>query len=339
EIKTCDSILGSLDFPEMNARQTAIPRAHDKTFEWMYAPKSPLEDWLRSSRALFWVNGKAGSGKSTLMRFVTSKTETRDLLQQWAGKESLHIVTMFFWFLGTHLQKSEEGLLRSVLYQILTASRDLIPVAAPRRWKAITNALETWGKEDYKNAAGYDWTADELLDAMERITQCTSMHKFGFFIDGLDEYHADHRRLVKLIEKLALNPDFKFCVSSRPWNPFENAFGSQPDSFVLEELTKQDIRNYVFEELSEHIEDQPEVKTLLDEIAEKAQGVFLWVYLTVKSLLEGLDEGDSIRILRQRVEQLPSDLGAYFDLILSRVHHVYKSMNGTALQLSFEAAQ
>lgn len=339
EIATTDSILGSLDFPEMSARQIAIPRAHDKTFEWMYEPRSPLEDWLKSSRALFWVNGKAGSGKSTLMRFVTSKPETKGLLQLWAGKESLHIVTMYFWFLGTHLQKSEEGLLRSILYQILSASRDLIPVATPRRWAAVKNALDIWGKEDFKNAAGYDWTADELLDAMERITHCTSLHKFGFFIDGLDEFHADHRRLVKLIEKLALNPDFKFCVSSRPWNVFENAFGSQPDTFVLENLTKQDIRNYVYEELSEHIDGQPEVKTLLDEIAEKAQGVFLWVYLTIKSLLEGLDEGDSIRILRQRVEQLPSDLGDYFDLILSRVHPVYKSMTGTALQLSFHAAQ
>ena len=130
EINTCDSILGSLDFPEMSARQTAIPRAHDKTLEWMYEPRSPLQDWLTSSRALFWVNGKAGSGKSTLMRFVTSRPETKDLLQQWAGDESLHVVKMYFWFLGTHLQKSEEGLLRSILYQILSASRDLIPVAA-----------------------------------------------------------------------------------------------------------------------------------------------------------------------------------------------------------------
>lgn len=339
EIATSGSILRSLDFPEMRTRRSAIPKAHDHTFEWMYNSKSPIEDWLKSSRALFWVNGKAGSGKSTLMRFMTSKPETKDLLQLWAGNEPLVKIEIYFWFLGTHLQKSEEGLLRSMLYQILSASRDLIPVATPRRWAAVKNALQTWGKEDYKTAAGYSWTEEELLDAVERITSCTSMHKFSVFLDGLDEYHADHRRLVKLIEKLSLNPDFKFCVSSRPWNVFDNAFGSQPDTFILEDLTKQDIRHYVYDELLEHVQVQPEVKALLDEIAEKAQGVFLWVFLTVKSLLEGLEEGDNVRILRQRVEQLPSDLGDYFDVILSRVHPVYKSMTGTALQLSFQAAQ
>ncbi|KAF2213466.1 hypothetical protein CERZMDRAFT_39099 [Cercospora zeae-maydis SCOH1-5] len=255
---------------------------------------------------------KAGSGKSTLMKHLSSHAKIKNLLRKWAEKallketgyslnKPLTFVQIYFWYLGIDLQRSEEGLLRSVLFQILSASRVLVPIAAADRWKSARDAIN----------ATDPWEIDshlaELRTSLDQVAECTSDRRFAFFVDRLDEYKADHHGLVQLLQSLARNPDFKFCVSSRPWNAFVNAFGSQEDVFVLEDLTRGDIRNYVRARLAKHISNRPRLESLCSEVVTKAQGVFLWVTLTVRSLLEGLDENDNI--LRRRLDELPSDLG------------------------------
>ncbi|PPJ56482.1 hypothetical protein CBER1_07632 [Cercospora berteroae] len=354
EKKAIDRILQSLDFAERTQRQAAIQDAHHTTFEWMFkAGSSPIQNWAESDRGIFWVNGKAGSGKSTLMKYASSHAKTKELLRKWAERElpkdvsyslnnTLTVSQIYFWYLGTDLQRSEEGLLRSMLHQILSASRDLIPIAAADRWEAATKAINStdpWEVDLHLNAASVPWTLAELRASLDKVAECTSDRRFAFFIDGLDEYKADHHGLAQLLQNLARNPDFKFCASSRPWNAFVNAFGSQEDVFVLEDHTSGDIRKYVYARLAKHTSNQPQLETLCSEVVAKAQGVFLWVTLTVRSLLEGLEENDNVRILRRRVDELPSDLGEYFDVILSRVHKVYRDQTATALWMAHRAAQ
>lgn len=341
-----DAILKSLAFSEIQDRRNAIKRAHEVTFEWVFAERSILVDWLQSSRPLFWINGKAGSGKSTLMKFLTSRQQTTRLLEKWAGGRFLHVIEFYFWYLGTAMQKSQQGLLRGVLYQVLSQARDLIQTACPEQWKSVYENIKPSGKNRFeKEGLIYDpWSDEELVASIERLARFTSDHRFCFFIDGLDEYYADHSQLVKLIQKLSENPEFKFCVSSRPWNVFVNAFTSpdgdiSPDSLVLEELTRPDIERYVHAELRDSVHEQPEMQALVSEVSIKAQGVFLWVFLVVRSLQEGVVEGDTVSILRQRLEELPSDLVEYFELIFSRVAPVYKKWTASALQLALFAAR
>jgi hypothetical protein len=42
-----------------------------------------LVDWLRSDEPLFWIQGKPGSGKSTLVKSITSYKATQRLLDAW----------------------------------------------------------------------------------------------------------------------------------------------------------------------------------------------------------------------------------------------------------------
>jgi len=39
-----------------------------------------------------------------------------------------------------------------------------------------------------------------------------------------------------------------------------------------------------------------------------AQGVFVWVYLVVRSLLDGFAEGDRLVHMQRRLHSLPTDL-------------------------------
>lgn len=127
--------LKSLHFKQIKARQFEVKRAHINTFEWIFEKEGKLQflQWLRFPNDIFWVGGKAGSGKSTLMKFICGHHRTRALLEEWAGQQSIIIASHFFWSAGTSMQKSQEGLLRTLLFQILVHSPVLIPIICPNR--------------------------------------------------------------------------------------------------------------------------------------------------------------------------------------------------------------
>ena len=69
-------LLQSLRFPTMRHRHEEIKETYKKTFQWIFQtpsdrvqPWSNFVEWLREGNHVYWVNGKAGSGKSTLMRY------------------------------------------------------------------------------------------------------------------------------------------------------------------------------------------------------------------------------------------------------------------------------
>jgi hypothetical protein len=78
--QTNSALLESLRFSNMTHRRAEIAEAHQKTFFWLLREEQPREDiartrpwnsfvqWLRDGGDIYWINGKAGSGKSTLMR-------------------------------------------------------------------------------------------------------------------------------------------------------------------------------------------------------------------------------------------------------------------------------
>lgn len=50
----------------------------------------------------------------------------------------------------------------------------------------------------------------------------------------------------------------------------------------------------------------------VNEVIERAQGVFLWVYLVVKELLKGLGQRNKLEDLRAKLDTLPDSLESYF---------------------------
>lgn len=53
--------------------------------------------WLASPGAIFHIHGKLGSGKSTLMKFLSSHVRTRVEAKKWAGKIIFLLVELRFW--------------------------------------------------------------------------------------------------------------------------------------------------------------------------------------------------------------------------------------------------
>lgn len=122
-------ILQSLRFDEMVHRRDGIVEAQPRTFEWVEKPQLSFLEWLSKDDGVYWVTGHPGPGKSTFMKYLSHQahhTKTHQKLVQWAAPNILVKASFYFWFSGTPLQKSQEGLLRSLLFQILRQCPSLI---------------------------------------------------------------------------------------------------------------------------------------------------------------------------------------------------------------------
>ncbi len=347
KLSTEHLILESLRYRSMAIRHERIVDAHARTFEWIYhsyrVDKEPqyerlFVDWLAHNNGFFWITGKAGSGKSTLMKFLSHHEETERFLQLWSGQQRLVVASFYFWYAGTALQKSQEGLLRSLLYEILGNCPNSIPVAVPKRWE---RAL-------YSHSSSSDWTYTELVATLNSlISQPTLQMKFCFFIDGLDEYDGDHGNLIELMQQFTRSLNIKLCVSSRPWNVFEAAFGNcMCPRLYLEDLTREDIKRYVRDKLEGNNgfrklrrSESENCEQLVNDIVQKAYGVFLWVFLTVRSLTSGLENADRIVDLQRRLDSLPSDLEEFFQHMLDTIDPNYSQQTAQTFQVALEAAE
>jgi hypothetical protein len=99
----------------------------------------------------------------------------------------------------------------------------------------------------------------------------------------------------------------------------------------LQDLTRDDIKLYVSDTLEKGLHrqqiltDEPEdAKWLIGEVVDKAAGVFLWVTLVVKTLINGLRNGDEISDLRRELASLPPDLEKLYERMIQSIESKYK---------------
>jgi hypothetical protein len=72
---------------------------------------------------------------------------------------------------------------------------------------------------------------------------------------------------------------------------------------------------------------------LASDIVEKAEGVFLWVKLVVRLLIEGLENGDNLDELETRLTALPSDLKALYERMFGKMSIEYQKQASLLFQL------
>jgi hypothetical protein len=277
-------ILKTLYFPTVSDRQEAVPEAYGQTFGWIFQPSSTEEDensyieWLTSRSGIHWVNSKAGSGKSTLMRYLYRHSRTVEHLKNWSASNSLCVAAFFFWNSGTLEQRSQSGLLRSLLYQVHLHHQELIPVVLPVNWaKGYISLIDSVKPEQEL------WSLSRLKQAFHLLVRQDIVKiKLCLFIDGIDEYEGDHDEIAQLFEYITSSPHVKVCLSSRPLVLFEDALGSFP-KIQLQDLTLGDIRQYVTDNLGSHrhfwkltLVSPQRTSDLINGIVKKTEGVFLW---------------------------------------------------------------
>ncbi|TVY31187.1 Vegetative incompatibility protein HET-E-1 [Lachnellula hyalina] len=318
-----EQLLNSLKDDSMNARKNQIEGADGATFSSVFeantkTPWQSFTEWLRSDDPLYWISGKAGSGKSTLLNFLFEDGRTKELLNKW--RFDCAIYAHFIWSIGTPSQRSIGGLLRSLSYQILTGNEKILDSLLQENPRLLTFTTSN------------DWSEKDLSMV---LFKSLLLHERGvcIFIDGLDEINQKEGPfdLLKLVERISHSPStkgVKLCVSSRPEPVFIRRLETFPN-LKLQDLTRQDMRAYVSSFLQTNPFDFGETDEMqfVDRVVVKAEGVFLWVSLVLKSLQRGMANGDDPKELMHRLETLPSELGNLFEEMLKRIgddHPLYR---------------
>ncbi|KAI4685718.1 uncharacterized protein J4E88_003553 [Alternaria novae-zelandiae] len=309
--------LAALHYRGLQSRFSDTAMAHHDTYEWIFkAPErdrrwSDFTEWLSSDNSLYWISGKAGSGKSTLMKYICSHPETTQLLDLWRDGSTLLQASFFFWAAGRTLQSSHEGLLRGLLYTLLAQCPRLIPSVFPGICTEIVAGREL----------DLSWTLSELIGALHLLVENSQGLRICLFVDGLDEYSGVHDELVGVFKTLSSYDNVKLVLSSRPLVEFNDAFDGMPH-LRLHDLTYQDMTKFVSDRLdnSRGLKEMEELNaelrsTLVRGLCDMSAGVFLWVVLALRSILEGLQNGETVSTLQRKLDSLPPDL-----------HEMYKRM-------------
>ncbi|EUC42801.1 hypothetical protein COCMIDRAFT_72496, partial [Bipolaris oryzae ATCC 44560] len=314
-------VLARLWFRLIDDRKDSVSEAHSETFKWAIEPPNPgsnwsdLGQWLRSGAGIYWISGKPGSGKSTLMKYLCEHSEAPELLQKWAGNQKLTMANFFLWNVGTSEQNTLDGLARGLLYHVLKKNESLIPFVLPNMWQEAQS-----GVKDLKLPS-----STELNQAFQQLGKASTQGAFAFFIDGIDEFKGNHRAGISFIQKLATSTHIKILLSSRPIDTCVAAFRTRPQ-LRLQDLTKRDIEKYVNDTIRSYLcrdgdsyLDEVNVKELTVTLQEKAEGVFLWVVLACRTLLDRFDAYDSAEEIQRAVDRLPPELEDLFRSIIEDI--------------------
>jgi hypothetical protein len=227
----------------MDYRYEAIPEAHANTFRWILeetgnedVPWDNFLQWARSNNSLYWICGKAASGKSTLMKFVLQQGVVDLALNEWAAGQKLIKADFFFWALGSPMQRSQKGLLTGLLRKLLAQCEiELMETLLPDLWQQL-KPLSSLRLDDL--LPGWKpWRLAELTTLLENILLILGKtSSICLFVDGIDEFEGDHAELATTFSRLSRMANIKLCLSSRPLAAIEYEFEGCP-SLKLQDMT------------------------------------------------------------------------------------------------------
>ncbi|KAL8885000.1 MAG: hypothetical protein Q9215_007073 [Flavoplaca cf. flavocitrina] len=313
----------SLFYTEINARQDNIASSHEGTCRWIFGPAqagnetesegtdsdttsqdsdveeirdqpwSNFKDWLEGdSNDPYWLSGKPGSGKSTLMKYIS--TEFRSYC-----------------------------LLRSLLLQIAEQQPEMIAVMSNQY-----RSTQSGPGEPYGSSSIHTWTEQRLDDALQNFLRAKPLSmRICVFIDGLDEFVGDEDRLIDTIHVLSHASGTKICASSRPEQIFRQGFAASPQ-LKLQDLNYPDIRKATVERLLPALKAhlpcaEWELDHLVNDVVQKSQGIFLWAGLMTKDLKRGARNADRFEELVQRLERTPDTIDGLYEHMLGRLDKHY----------------
>jgi hypothetical protein len=344
-------ILNSLAFADMDARFHTIHAAEPKTFDWIFNDPDILRekesslvinftDWLKSGSDIFHIVGKPGSGKSTLMKFLCEHEATEEHLQEWASADDKELIfcKFFFWRITTVAeQKTLKGLIRSLLYGVISQEPSLCRRLFPKQWGFNKGASHRGLRIELG-----DREISDAFEALMNDAQIFEEFRLCFFIDGLDEFEQNimlqndtHASLARKLQKWATQSRgyVKMCVSSRPLLEFTKIF-PVAQQITLQKLTKSDIvtlvtnrleKNEAFAELRECSEDENRrCDELVQNILGEAEGVFLWVVLVLNELEQALANSDSLEVLERIVATAHKEIRKFVKAILESIPERYR---------------
>ncbi|KAF1811081.1 WD40 repeat-like protein [Eremomyces bilateralis CBS 781.70] len=225
---------GSKDLNDLLSPTTAAPfNAFQRQYDPPCHPDTRIDllqeinNWVdgRDKRCIFWLNGLAGTGKSTIARTVARTYSDQNRLGasfffSRSGGDVGHagkFVTSIAWQLASSIP-----CLRQYIYDTLTERRDIIYQSLRDQWQQL------------------------VLRPLSKLDESEGQSVYVLVVDALDECDNDNDIriiLALLAEARSLNTvRLRVFLTSRPEVPIRNSFVQIPDSehkdFILHNVSQ-----------------------------------------------------------------------------------------------------
>jgi len=242
----------------------------------------------RDEGCIFWLNGMAGTGKSTIARTIAREYYNRKRLGASfffsRGMENQSHAGMFFTTIAVQLAR----ILPTLKQYICTAVSEHKDIAGRRQ------------RDQWEHL---------ILQPLSKLTADSCQSPLILVIDALNECDGDNdvKGILQLFaEAKSLEPiQLRIFITSRPETPIRLGFRDMPGilhrDLVLNDVSREiidnDISIYFRHELSD-IDLSPQIITRL---TEKACGLFVWAATACRFIKSGK------RVARQRLSLILED--------------------------------
>ncbi|KAJ7135735.1 ankyrin repeat-containing domain protein [Mycena epipterygia] len=261
------------------------------TGEWL------LEDddfklWKASLGGTIWCRGIPGAGKTVLASIVVHHLRTQ------FQTENIGVACIYLNHKETESQ-SPPNLIASLWRQLVFN-------------KPISSTIPNLYAQHHEQR-----TRPTLNDIRAEFSSVAAEYmKVYIVVDALDEYPEDLRSI--LLESLAtVRPSINLLLTSRPHINI-----SSPDAQLEIRATEDDIRSYVEKQirgsirLSKHVATRPEFK---DEIEKNVVCNVDGMFLLAKLHMDSLTTKNTIKALREALNNMPKDLEHTYDEAMERI--------------------
>ncbi|KAF5642161.1 ankyrin protein [Fusarium sp. NRRL 25303] len=283
------------------------------TCEWILSTEE-FQAWDLNPPHLLWISAPPGMGK-TFMAIYLSKH-----LEAISKKESAIATIFFFCDNKDESRNTAVGILRSLMYQLVSHQLSLINTVIPQ-WKQQkerlfqeTSFLSLWklfediiAKSEYKTI----YCVLDALDECEAKSLSLLLRKF----ERLSQGHLDSSPRLKLV-----------CLSRRyPENIPEALLLFAKMELDTMDASKEDINQFIsfqVQGLAQKKGLSSEMRSSLEDIFQrKSEGTFLWVSFMVQDL-----QKQRLLDFEAILEMLPVGLDAVYERILRSIDFKKRGM-------------
>ncbi|KAH6957864.1 hypothetical protein BKA56DRAFT_680749 [Ilyonectria sp. MPI-CAGE-AT-0026] len=313
-------------FANMTRRCTELKqvRVVSRTAHWL-PDTDEFKAWesqaLRGGRLpLLVIEGKAGSGKSIIMHTTFVHTRSRASLDK-----DIYILYCFDANNGSSLQTSQQGLYRSILYQILDQINP----------SGITSHY-VGGWDETENAHR------DIVTLKDRILWLLSQAGAGIvniYVDALDECVGQDKyetspaiEILEFLEAMGeTGAPLRVCLSIRNGKRFGSHL-NPTQKIRIDQRNHKSIHRYIEDRLK-----PPGTlgfrTALIQNLLSRSSNMFQWVVLVVRRINEMTNRGASEEEVLTEVGRLPKELEALYESFLMRIDPENRGEAITLLQL------
>lgn len=273
--------------------------------KWLWKHEKYIA-WLSTSHSdLLLIEGKPGSGKSTITKYFKDNLLKREPL----AKEAI-VASFFYSYREGEAQTNHSNMLRSILYDVLRQNETFF-----FHFQPLYRSMLPHGK----------WSYDCLKEILLSFKKHPAKERLYVIVDAMDESgEKDRDDVIQLLHQLCNEGKgctcvVKIFVSTRPITELHRDSTEVENVIKMQDENTADIIMFADSFLGELELDHECYDRTKGYIVREAQGVFIWVYLIEKELREYHRTGFSNNEIYEFLQSLPTELDSFYDRILSKL--------------------